>query len=212
MKYYASWTGTKRNLQALQDNGWAVLTGPNLMSRTAGWKRPVWADGTPAPFVLDNGAWSYHQKGQPFDEAAFLRAVKVADGKEDWLVLPDIVEGGMKSLEFSKKWIHRFPDRNCLLAVQDGMTVADVEPLLPEVYGLFQCGSTDWKIQTMQEWGDLCYKHGAYFHVGRVNSKKRIRMCWKARAKSFDGTSATRFAKNAPIVARYVREVMQEPI
>jgi hypothetical protein len=46
-------------------------------------------------------------------------------------------------------------------------------------------------------WGRLARECGAYLHVGRVNSARRISLCALAGADSFDGTSVTRFACTA---------------
>ena len=79
-----------------------------------------------------------------------------------------------------------------VVPVQDGMTADDVRPLLAEDVG----GSTGWKLETMGQWGALGAEVGAFVHVGRVNSDKRIAMCSAAGVHSFDGTSCTRFAVN----------------
>lgn len=39
------------------------------------------------PYALDNGAWTAFQKGEPFDGAAFERAVKLLGADADWIVL-----------------------------------------------------------------------------------------------------------------------------
>jgi len=46
----------------------------------------------------------------------------------------------------------------------------------------------------MQAWGDLARQMNCYLHVDRVNTARRIRLCQKAGAASFDGTSISRFA------------------
>lgn len=45
----------------------------------------------------------------------------------------------------------------------------------------------------MAMWADLARSKGAWCHIGRVNSVRRIRKCALAGASSFDGTSASRF-------------------
>jgi len=39
-----------------------------------------------------------------------------------------------------------------------------------------------------------------YFHVGRVNTARRIRLCAEAGADSFDGTSVSRYAQTLPLL------------
>ena len=123
---YASWTSGRRNLGALRLNGFRLLMSP-ITYQANSWKLPNWWGGDPAPFALDNGAWSYHARGLrvgcriPFDESAFMRAVEKSAGIEDWIVVPDIVEGGTESLEYSKTWIPKLSGKTLLIAVQDGV-------------------------------------------------------------------------------------------
>jgi len=115
----------------------------------------------------------------------------------DWSVLPDIVAGGLASLELSLSWMRRVLDETprALLAVQDGMVAGDVRPFLGPRVGLFVGGSTSWKLQTLHTWGALGHELGCWVHVGRVNTCRRIHLCASAGATSFDGTSASRYAK-----------------
>lgn len=185
MVAYASRTGTRTTLKAMREAGWRLLISAAGVVRTEGFDR--WS--------LDNGAWTAFQQGRPFDEIAFGRAFDLVGEKADWVVIPDIVAGGMRSLEFSLKWLERL--KGCpstlLLAVQDGMTPDDVRDRLNPSVGIFLGGSTDWKLKTMEAWGVLARRRNCYFHVGRVNSARRIAMCSAAGASSFDGTSVTQF-------------------
>ena len=63
---YASRTGTIRNLRALHGAGWRQLIAPGQRpTSTRGW-------------MLDNGAWGAHQRGEQLDGPAFLDASKRA--------------------------------------------------------------------------------------------------------------------------------------
>ncbi|HFK2002914.1 TPA: hypothetical protein ACGW3W_002209 [Pseudomonas aeruginosa] len=190
MVAYASRTGTRTTLAAMRSAGWRLLISAAGALRTEGFQR----------YALDNGAWSAFQQGTTFDELAFGRALEKVGERADWVVLPDIVAGGMASLAFSLKWLDRlqgFP-QTLLLAVQDGMEPDDVRELLNPAVGIFLGGSTEWKLKTMEAWGILARRRNCYLHVGRVNSAKRIAMCSAAGAHSFDGTSVTRFANTLP--------------
>ena len=194
---YASWTGTRRNLDGLRAAGWRLLTGPHIM-RGRREKLPKWTDGTIAPYALDNGAWTAHQQGTEFNSAAFEEAVSIAGGGADWIVAPDIVAGGLDSLLFTLEWLPRLEDYRVLIAVQDGMNEDHIRQHIGHRVGIFVGGSTDWKLDTMCKWGALAKHLGAYLHIGRVNTVRRIRLCQKAGANSFDGTSATRFVCTLP--------------
>lgn len=199
---YASRTGTRRNLNALRDAGWRLLVSARGCLRNEGF-----------PYALDNGAWTAYTQGQPFDERAFVRALRKLGADADWTVLPDIVAGGSASLEMSLRWMRDVLSESprALLAVQDGMSEGDVRPFVGERVGIFIGGSTEWKIRTMPAWGALGAELGCWVHVGRVNTARRIALCHAANATSFDGTSASRFAKTIPLLNR-ARNQLQLPL
>lgn len=190
---YASRTGTKRNLAALRAAGWHLLVSAAGVLRDEGF-----------PYALDNGAWSAHTQSRPFDVPAFEKALRLMGPRAEWVVLPDVVAGGLPSLSLSLSWLPRVRDwtESVLIAVQDGMTLADLAPHLGPRIGIFVGGSTEWKLATMHAWAALAASKGAWCHVGRVNSARRIFLCASAGASSFDGTSCTRFAVNIPALSR----------
>lgn len=191
---YASRTGTKQNLDAMRKAGWRLLVSAAGVVRTEGFQR----------YALDNGAWSAHCQGTAFDELAFGRALDMVGENADWIVAPDIVGAGQRSLDFSLKWLDRlkgFPQR-ILIAVQDGTTPDMVREIINPMTGIFVGGSTAWKLSTMESWSLLARRCNGYLHVGRVNSALRIAKCAAAGAHSFDGTSVTRFSKTLPRLDR----------
>ena len=206
MKMYASWTGTKKNLSALKANGWHLLMSPDTLKRCKGKRAPMWPDQTPAPYVLDNGAWGCHQRSEPFNEQAFLWAYeRIGDGA-DWVVAPDIVSGGLASLELTKHWLPRLDHKKVLIAVQDGMGPNDVDEIMTENNGIFLGGSTEYKLASMTMWGEYCRYRKIHFHVARVNTIKRLRACQSAGVDSIDGSSATRFSTTADLLPSAVRQ------
>lgn len=190
---YASRTGSGKTLRALREHSWRLLVSATGVHRTEGF-----------PYAVDNGAWTAFNQKRPFNEALFSSVLKKLGRGADWVVVPDIVEGGLKSLEFSLRWLPRVASesRRQLVAVQDGMSPGDVECLLSPTVGLFVGGSTDWKLGTMRSWGELAAKRQCWLHIGRVNSERRIALCAAAGAHSFDGTSATKFSVNIPRLTR----------
>jgi hypothetical protein len=152
---------------------------------------------------VDNGAWKAFQQHQPFDETAFASLVERYGSSADFVVIPDVVAGGMGSLEFSLGWIPKLKHlKKLLLPVQDGMDVFSVAAVLHEYrnVGIFLGGSTEWKLKTMYTWGVVAATVNRHYHVGRVNSMRRIRMAAEAGADSFDGTSATMYACTLPML------------
>jgi hypothetical protein len=189
---YASRTGTRRNLDALRARGWGLLVSASGVHRTEGFD----------VYGIDNGAWTAHQQGRPWEPAAFEEVIDKLGAGAAFVVVPDVVAGGLRSLRLSETWLPRLDriGRRRLVPVQDGMQPADVRSLLGGDVGVFVGGSTEWKLRTMASWAALARAHGAYCHVGRVNSARRIQMCVMAGADSFDGTSATRFATTIPML------------
>ena len=150
-------------------------------------------------YALDNGAWTAFQKGQAFNEAKFERAFAKLGAGADFVVAPDIVAGGVASLRVTERWLPKLgAARLVLVPAQNGMVADDVRPLLGPRVGIFLGGDTEWKLATMRAWGELARDVGCYYHVGRVNSRRRIRMCHEAGADSFDGTSVTKYHVTLP--------------
>lgn len=195
---YASNTGTKRNLQQFRNFGWRILLTP---------KNPVPRDGL--RFAIDNGAWSCYQQKLPFDSDGFISLVEAFGSAADFVVVPDLVGEGLLSLDFSLSWMDKLKGtRLLLLPLQNGMKADDIGPVLLRYpgLGLFLGGDTEWKLATMQGWGMVAHAFGRYYHVGRVNSRKRIRMCQHAGADSVDGTSGTLFSVTVPRLDGEIRQ------
>lgn len=148
------------------------------------------------PFALDSGGWSTRD-GSPFDEEWYRAALEKWGALSDWIVLPDIFAGGIRSLELSMSWVDRVAayGRPMLLAVQDGMKPEHVDSRL----GVFVGGSFDWKWTHGMSFIARVKKHGQLAHVGRVNSVKRIQCCIRWGADSVDGTCLIKDRKRAPL-------------
>ncbi len=189
---YASNTGTKRNVQALRDAGWRILLTPD----------------NPRPperlrFGIDNGAWKYRDNPSANTFSEFYELVDRYGCAADFVVLPDIVGGGMDSLRLSVSWLSRLRNiKQLLLPLQDGQTPEAVGAVLREHrnVGLFLGGTTEYKLRELYGWGMVANSWKRWYHVGRVNSARRIRLCAEAGATSFDGTSATMYAVSLPLL------------
>lgn len=194
---YASRTGTRRNLAGLRGLGWRLMVSARGVLQHEGFR-----------YALDNGAWTAFLewkagKRRTADPClrSFLRAVRVLGAGADFIVVPDIVEGGARAWAMTRYWLRRLRrDRRLrgaklLIAVQDGYEFDAIAPYLSERVGVFVGGSTDWKLATMAGWAALARSKGAICHVGRVNTVRRIHLCEHAGATSFDGSGASRFAK-----------------
>lgn len=183
---YASRTGTRRNLAALRAAGWRLMVSARGALRPEGFA-----------YALDNGAWTAFQRREPFDVRAFDRAFDRLGAGADFVIAPDVVADADASLALTRAWLPQLSTaRLLLISVQDGMRFDDVSELVGPRVGVFMGGSTEWKLANLVRWGRWCHERGVYYHVGRVNTARRIALCAEAGADSFDGSSASRFAVN----------------
>ena len=166
MTPYVSSTGTRSTIAALKTAGWHLIVCAKGNDKNHG-----------MPYAIDNGAFHAFQQNKPFDVGAFERCLEWSAScaiRPDWCVLPDIVGGGTKSLEFSMTWLDSVRE-HCelpLIAVQDGMEPRDIEDLVGPGLGIFVGGTTEWKL--------------------------RILYCQNVGADSFDGTRVVKFPKDLP--------------
>ncbi|WP_457641805.1 hypothetical protein [Persephonella sp.] len=147
------------------------------------------------PWGFDNGAFRDWKNGREFDEDRFLksldRALKISEETHPpyLAVIPDIVAGGSKSLDFSTKWYERLKDINFpwYLAVQDGMNEKDVEDFIRiyKVAGIF-LGGTDRFKMTAVKWSRLAKKYGMKFHYARAGTPRKYSLAKIAEADSID--------------------------
>lgn len=171
-------------------------------------------------YALDNGAWTASQEflaGKRATPApclaAFRRAVDQLGAGADFIIVPDIVMGGERSAAMSRAWLRRLRrDRRLrgvtlLLAVQNGFAPWDVARFLGPGVGIFVGGDTAWKLATMKAWAALAHHHGAWCHVGRVNTGVRVKLCEEAGVDSFDGSGPSRFVESLPPIRAALRQL-----
>ena len=150
------------------------------------------------PCVLDNGAYRCWEQGYPFREDAFLRTMDKCYElgiKLDFIVCPDIVAGGKKSLDFSMEWargrLSTAP--NLALAVQDGMLCDDVDQYVREFFThIFVGGTPDWKWRTLPGWASWCQSFKLHCHVGKCGTLDKLRLCETLGVASVDSTNFSR--------------------
>jgi hypothetical protein len=95
--------------------------------------------------------------------------------------------GGIASLEWSAFWRDTVPTEfPAYLAVQDGMTEADVMPELRRYHGIFVGGSLAWKLATGAAWAKLARRRGLRCHIGRVGTADRVHWARSIGATSID--------------------------
>jgi hypothetical protein len=194
--------------QLIRKEGWGVCLVPELLRR--------FCPSTFPKFFVDNGAFAYHKRGEPFKGELFLRTLEVvaeSGSSPAFVVVPDIIEGGMLSLEFSLKWHERlkkeFPSFHWALVVQDGMEEEAVREVLSEFDVLFVGGSIEWKLWAGKRWVELAHSHGKWCHIGRVGTLTRLRWAWHIGADSIDSSLPLFSKKKLSAFLRTLRELSQ---
>lgn len=148
------------------------------------------------PCALDNGMWLHHNRGHPFNPQVFFNCLARCTHYRiplDFVVVPDILAGGMDSLAFSIFWARYItPGPHLALVVQDGMQRADVEPHLPLFEWIFVGGTKPWKWQTAAEWVAFAHDHGKRCHIGAASQPDHMDYCREIGADAIDSSTAVR--------------------
>ena len=194
---YASYTGTLSTKDALRRAGWRFFMTP-ILWRSNGRKRPVWSDGSPAPFALDNGAWTAHTKKTDWDSSLFKECLNSIGSDADFVCVPDKVGDRAVTLEMMRFWAPQI--QNPCVVVQDGMTPEDLRHF--RFTHLAIGGSTDWKLKSLRKWCHFGNRENVHVHVLRVNTMRRIHLAAIWGAKSFDGSGPVRFPCTLPKLER----------
>jgi hypothetical protein len=160
------------------------------------------------PWAFDNGAFKDWNDGKPFNEAKYQGALDYvhlhATTRPDFVVVPDIVAGGLESLKLSEAWVPkcRALKAPVYLVVQDGMSFDDVCAVLDLYDGIFVGGSLDWKLKTGRAWTDFAHEHGRKCHIGRMGTEDRVRAALRWGVDSIDSCLPLWSAEN---LARFLR-------
>jgi len=161
-----------------------------------------------ANYALDNGAWSAFNGGKPYSEEDFGEALVRFGPAADFVCVPDIVLGGMGSLDLSLAWLSRVLDHTqvAMICVQNGMTPNHLAGILGPRVGVFVGGDDEWKEATCGSWAVAARAAGARCHVGRVNTLRRLRIISMGGADSFDGSGASKWVKHLHRMERWLRQ------
>lgn len=128
-----------------------------LMISAEHWRYPF------THYAVDNGAWSDFVHNRPFNTERFQKTlVKISQQRQqpDFIILPDIVQGGKSSLDLSKKYLHLTDHFPCYLAIQDGISPEMIgEHIWEKIKGVFIGGSDVWKWRYLHIWTELAHSH-----------------------------------------------------
>lgn len=180
MKIMLGETRDRKNLAIIQREGWSRIF---LKCKPSPFPFERWA--------FDNGAFGAWLRGSSFPESEFLRRLdaSLTVTSDPYLaVVPDIVAGGARSLDFSLSWLERLPrDWPWYLAIQDGMTIEQVGDVIHMFSGAFLGGSDRFKA-TAYRWRILAHSCGKKFHYGRAGTRRKLLSAWRVGSDSCDSS------------------------
>lgn len=163
-----------------------LLTSPRIGTDVGEWSE---AGGS---WAADNDAFS-----DTFTDSAYLNMLEKYQYDRRgclWVAVPDVVADADATLDLFHEWLPTIRDYGYPVALvgQDGMT-PNVVPWL-EIDALFIGGTTHWKLGPEARALVVAAKtQGKLVHMGRVNSRRRIKYAKAIGCDSVDGTATVRF-------------------
>ena len=163
-------------------------------------------------YAIDNGIYADWVKDRDWDEDKFFMILDRYAARADWIVIPDSIGDWDKTISLFMIWVNKLfhYHRPLMIVAQDGAEQNDYREIrgltknghrmIDGGIGVFIGGTTEWKLNNAGKIAKICRDNNALCHIGRVNSAKRVRMCWNWGATSFDGSGMSRFS----LTARYV--------
>ncbi len=143
------------------------------------------------PWAADNDCFN-----GGLDEPKFRNMLQRAQGHEGCMFVcaPDVVGDAEETLRMFPAWrnVIRAHGLPVALVAQDGLVPNDVP--WGSIEALFIGGTTEWKLsEASYSLVQAAKEHGKIVHMGRVNSRKRIRLALAWGCDSVDGTSTVMF-------------------
>jgi hypothetical protein len=149
-----------------------------------------------------------------WDEGRFRRMLDRLEGIPGciFVAAPDVVADAGATLDRFAVWRPELARRGFPVALvgQDGM--ASDDPPWGHLDALFIGGSTEWKLSpAAAELAAEAKRRDKWVHVGRVNTRRRLRIAYDMGANSVDGTGWSMFpdkylARHLPFVANLHRQ------
>ncbi len=160
-------------------------------------------------YAADNGCYhGFH----PDAFTAFLGRLARAERKPLWVCAPDVVGGAECTLDYWPRWMMTIAAHGLepAFVLQDGMQRRE----LPGAKAFFVGGTTKWKLSGhVVGLAEEIKGRGAWLHVGRVNTLRRLRFAHEIGADSVDGSCFSRWADKFLLWAvRYVARLERQPM
>jgi hypothetical protein len=175
--------GYKKGIEVLRQYNLGVMISPHP-------KHVPLKSHSELPFLaIDNGAFRSFITGEPFDKGSFLKCLEKCENLDlvlDFVVCPDIVGGGKRSLDFSMMWRDILWMSNVALVVNDSLSITDIESVIGEFSHLFISSkfSKNWL-----QWRDLGARHNKNVHVGACGTEDKLRYAWENNFASCDSSN-----------------------
>ncbi len=198
-------TATMRRLAARYPHNLGVLITPqngNLMNRI------------PLPWACDNAAFS-----RP-DDTRFWNMVVSAWRHIEyhpplWIAAPDLVGHHAKTRVLFDLWVRNweyeigYVPAELAFVLQNGCTIREVP--WDQIAAVFIGGDDRFKLREVHELVAHAKSLGKLVHIGRVNSKRRLRYAIELGADTVDGSSFSMFPDRwIEWGVRYIRESVRE--
>jgi hypothetical protein len=156
-----------------------------LVSPRGGFRRdllPSWR------WAADNDAYA------AWDHGRFVKMLDRIDGIPGCLFVaaPDVVGDAAATLERFAEWRHIRASQPLALVAQDGLTINTCP--WSELDAIFVGGTSEWKLG-FEAAGIVreAKRRGKWVHMGRVNTRRRIRYAKGIGCDSIDGTNFSQF-------------------
>ena len=183
--YTGTCKGSKSELEAIASHGLGMCVSSECEKSYKGF-----------PIFIDNGAYEAFRRGMPWSEARFYKLLDRCWDCGiicDFIVCPDIMCAGLKSLEHSMKWVSKLQPAKIALAVQDGMQPNNVDQYGTEGFShIFIGGSVEWKWANAKMWVDYAHGKGLKCHIGKCGKLEYLKYAEKIGADSVDSTTWVR--------------------
>lgn len=167
-------------------------------------------------WCADNGCFGKGFPGEAKWYAWLTRQAEQLDASRClFATAPDVVADHAATVARSAPWLPKIRELGLPAAfvAQNGMTVDDLEQLADSFDVLFVGGDTDWKLGAQARAIVAAAKaRGKHVHMGRVNSRKRLRYASSIGVDSCDGTLLTRGPdKHLTPLLKWLRELEERP-